>query len=200
MRHSHLINLPNLLTLSRIAATPLFVAMLLADLWYCRSLAVVVFAAASLTDYYDGRVARARRQVTDFGTFMDPLADKILVTSAMVALVVGRIVHLWLVAPIVVRDILITAMRLYGAQRGRQLETSRLAKWKTTSQFGTVVVILVLIGLQSLAGQFNWDGVMAMDGEWTQILPNGMMSAVLLLTLVSGFHYLLRPGFPYNES
>lgn len=200
MQKSHIINFPNLLTLSRIAATPLLVGMLLADPWYYRSLAVFVFAAASLTDYYDGRVARARQQVTEFGTFMDPLADKILVTSAMVALVFGRIVHLWLVAPIVGRDVLITGLRLYGAYHGRQMETSRLAKWKTTAQFGAIVVILALIGLQSMAGQFNWGGVMAMDGEWTQMVANGMMAAVLFLTLISGFHYLLRAGSSYNES
>jgi len=199
MRNSRIANLPNLLTLCRIAATPLFVGMLLADPWYCRSLAVVVFVAASLTDFYDGRVARARREVTEFGRFMDPLADKILVTSAMVALVCGRIVHLWLVAPIVVRDVLITGMRLYGAYHGRQMETSRLAKLKTTTQFAAIVIILVLIGLQSLAGQFHWDGVLAMDDKWIQMVPNGMMAAVLLLTVVSGFHYFLRASFSYNE-
>ena len=89
MDRSQLINLPNILTISRICLTVLFLGMLFADNWYGRSVAFVVFCAASLTDLYDGRLARSRAQVTRFGTFMDPLADKILVTSALVALVVS---------------------------------------------------------------------------------------------------------------
>ena len=186
-----IVNLPNVLTISRICATPLFLAMLFADTWYWRCAAVIVFAAASLTDLYDGRLARARNSVTEFGRFMDPLADKILVTSALVAFVLGRIVYAWIVVPIVVRDVVITALRLYGLRQGRMMETSRLAKWKTTAQLVAVVVILTLIGLQELAGQFQWSGLLA-AGDWIQLFTNGLMAAVLLLTLLSGFHYFLR--------
>ena len=186
-----ILNLPNLLTISRIFATPLFLAMLFTDIWYWRSTAVFVFAAASLTDLYDGRLARARNSVTEFGRFMDPLADKILVTSALIAFVLGRIVHAWIVVPIVVRDVVITALRLYGLRQGRMMETSLLAKWKTMAQLVTVVLILALIGLQELASQFQWSGVLA-HGDWIQLLTNGLMAGVLLLTLLSGFHYFLR--------
>lgn len=186
-----ILNLPNLLTISRIFATPLFLAMLFADAWYWRSPAVLVFAAASLTDLYDGRLARARNSVTEFGRFMDPLADKILVTSALIAFVLGRIVHAWIVVPIVVRDVVITALRLYGLRQGRMMETSALAKWKTTAQLVTVVLILTLLGLQELAGQFQWSGVLAY-GDSIRLLTNGLMAGVLLLTVLSGFHYFLR--------
>ena len=133
-RKSEIFNLPNTLTISRICLTPLFLALMFAEDWYLRSLAVVVFAIASLTDLYDGRLARTRNAVTEFGSFMDPLADKILVTSALIALVLSRIVHFWLVIPIVVRDVLITGMRLRGAYHGHQMETSRLGQERHTKR------------------------------------------------------------------
>lgn len=199
MNWNQLVNLPNVLTVSRIILTVLFLGVLFADTWYWRSMAFVIFGVASLTDLYDGRLARSRSQVTSFGTFMDPLADKILVTSALVAFVLGRMVHSWLVVPIIVRDVLITAMRLYGVYHGHQMETSRLARWKTAAQLCTVVVILFVTGLQEVMGRFNYGGL-PMDGEWIPVLFNGLVATVLLLTLLSGFHYFLRSGYSYNES
>jgi CDP-diacylglycerol--glycerol-3-phosphate 3-phosphatidyltransferase len=190
-----IVNVPNLLTISRIFLTPLFLAMLFADTWYWRSMACVVFALASVTDFYDGRMARSNNRVTDFGRFMDPLADKILVTSALIALVLGRIVHYWLVLPIVVRDIIITGMRLYGVYHGRQMETSRLAKWKTFAQLLAVVIILFAIGLQEVFGRFEWDHLLPLEESLVPTLSNGLMAAVLLLTLASGFHYFIRTGY-----
>ena len=184
-------NLPNLLTLSRIALTPLFLGMLFAESWYLRSSACVVFAIASLTDFYDGRLARSKHVETDFGRFMDPLADKILVTSALVALVWSRLVHVWLVAPIVVRDIVITAMRAHAAYRGRPLETTRLAKWKTTTQLVTVIIILFVVGLQETLGRFGSPTGTAPEWIWLPFLSNGLMGTVLVLTLLSGLHYFL---------
>lgn len=194
-----ILNLPNALTILRICLTPLFLALMFHEDWYLRSLAVVVFAVASLTDLYDGRIARGRNSVTEFGRFMDPLADKILVTSALIAFVVSRIVHFWLVVPIIVRDVLITAMRLRGAYHGRQMETSRLAKWKTTVQLLSVVIILLLIGLQEIVERYNGVGPLPLDGSWFPLLTNGLMAAVLFLTLLSGLHYFLKTGFSYDE-
>lgn len=199
MSKGNIVNLPNFLTLLRIALTPLFLFMLFAETWYWKSLAVVVFGAASLTDFYDGRLARAGNQVTAFGRFLDPLADKILVTSALIAFVFGRMVNLWLVIPIVVRDILITGLRLYGLYHGRQMVTSRLAKWKTAVQLFTVVFILFIVGLQEALPRFSERGAFFLQGEWIQTLANGLMAAVLLLTVLSGFHYLFRASFFYNE-
>ena len=195
-----IVNLPNFLTLTRIGLTPLFLFMLFAETWYWKSLAFVVFGAASLTDFYDGRLARAGNQVTAFGRFLDPLADKILVTSALVAFAFDQMVNLWLVVPIVVRDILITGMRIYGLYRGRQMVTSRLAKWKTAAQLFSVVLILFIICLQEMIGRFIGDETFFLDGERIQMLANGLVLAVLLLTVLSGFHYLFRAGFFYKES
>jgi CDP-diacylglycerol--glycerol-3-phosphate 3-phosphatidyltransferase len=193
------INLPNLLTLSRIAATPVFVLLVLADAWYWRSLSVAVFTAASLTDYYDGRLARSRHTVTEFGRFMDPLADKILVLAALGALAASRVVHLWLVIPVVVRDIVVTGLRLRSMYVGRQLQTSRLAKAKTMTQLCVIVVVLALLAAAEAAGHFGWQVVLLEPGPLS-LLANGLMAAVLILTVLSGFHYLVRPGISLNES
>ena len=187
-----IVNLPNILTVSRILATPLFLAMLFSEGAPWRGAAVIVFLLASLTDLYDGRLARARDCVAEFGRFMDPLADEILVTSALVAFALGRIVNAWIVVPIVIRDVVITGRRMYGLYQGRMMETSRLAKWKTPVQLVTVIVILPLVGLQEVAGYYEW-GVQA-AWAWLPLLSNGLMAAVLVLTLMSGFHYFFRNG------
>ena len=195
MNYRALINWPNVLTATRIGLTPLFVFMLLAEAWYWRSLAFVVFGAASLTDFYDGKLARSGNRETSVGKFLDPLADKILVTSALLALVFGQMVSIWLVVPIVVRDVLITGLRLYGIYHGRQMITSRLAKWKTAVQLFTVVFLLFVIGLQEILARFHHEDIFPFDEVEFQLLANGLMSAVLLLTLLSGFHYLVRRQF-----
>jgi CDP-diacylglycerol--glycerol-3-phosphate 3-phosphatidyltransferase len=192
MSYHALINWPNFLTVMRICLTPLFVVMLLAEAWHWKSLAFVVFGAASLTDFYDGKLARSGNRETSVGRFLDPLADKILVTSALLALVFGKIVSIWLVVPIVVRDVLITGLRVYGLYHGRQMITSRLAKWKTALQLFTVVFLLFVIGLQEILARFHHDEIFPFDEGQFQLLANGLMSAVLLLTLLSGFHYLVR--------
>ena len=193
-------NLPNCLTVLRIGLTPLFLLLLFADTWYWRSLAFVVFSLASLTDFYDGKLAREGNQVTSLGRFLDPLADKILVSSALIALAVDKMVNFWLVLPIIGRDIVITGMRLYGVSRGRQMVTSRLAKWKTAVQLITVLFVLFAIGLEEAVGRFAADSSFLIDDRLIQMLADSLLVLVLLLTLLSGFHYLFRATFSYKES
>ena len=199
MSKPEFLNLPNCLTISRICLTPLFLMMLLSEPWYWRSMALVVFGIASLTDFYDGRLARAGNRVTALGRFLDPLADKILVTSALIAFVWGRMVNFWLVAPVVVRDVLITGVRFYGLYHGRQMVTSRLAKWKTAVQLISIVVILSLTSAQEFLDRFGQESALPLEGQWVPFLTNGLMGAVLFLTLLSGVHYLFRPHF-YRKS
>lgn len=189
-----LLNLPNVLTLARIGLTPLFLVLLFAEPWYWKGLSFVVFAVASLTDFYDGHLARTGGRETAVGRFLDPLADKILVTSALVAFAVGRMVHYWLIVPVIVRDVAITGLRIYGLYRGRHMVTSRLAKWKTAFQLFSVVVILFAIGLEAYLGRA--DGAMAAGpGETVRLLSNALMGAVLVLTVASGVHYLFGASF-----
>ena len=140
-------------------------------------------------------MARSNNRVTNFGRFMDPLADKILVTSALIALVLGRIVHYWLVLPIVVRDIVITGMRLYGVYHGRQMETSRP---------GQVEDLRPAAGCRHHPFRHRPSGGLRplrvgppapLEESLVPTLSNGLMGAVLLLTLASGFHYFIRTGY-----
>ena len=200
MDRREIFNLPNCLTAVRIALTPIFLLLLFADTWYWKSLAFVVFSAASLTDLYDGKLARAGNQETPLGRFLDPLADKILVTSALVALALNKMVNFWIVLPIVGRDILITGIRLYGLSRGKQMVTTRLAKWKTVAQLITVLFILLVIGVEETVERFAANSSFFLDDQLIQLLANVLLAGVLLLTLLSGFHYLFRATFSYKES
>lgn len=200
MDRREIFNLPNCLTALRIALTPIFLLLLFADTWYWKSLAFVVFSAASLTDLYDGKLARAGNQETPLGRFLDPLADKILVTSALVALAFNKMVNFWIVLPIVGRDILITGIRLYGLSRGKQMVTTRLAKWKTVAQLISVLFILLVIGVEETVERFAANSSFFLDDQLIQLLANVLLAGVLLLTLLSGFHYLFRATFSYKES
>ena len=200
MDRREILNLPNCLTALRIALTPIFLLLLFADTWYWKSLAFVVFSAASLTDLYDGKLARAGNQETPLGRFLDPLADKILVTSALVALALNKMVNFWIVLPIVGRDILITGIRLYGLSRGKQMVTTRLAKWKTVAQLITVLFILLVIGVEETVERFAANSSFFLDDQLIQLLANVLLAGVLLLTMLSGFHYLFRATFSYKES
>jgi CDP-diacylglycerol---glycerol-3-phosphate 3-phosphatidyltransferase len=193
-------NLPNLLTLLRIVLTPIFLVMLFAGTWYGKGVAFVVFSIASVTDYFDGRLARSGNQVTAVGRFLDPLADKILVTSALIAFVFDHMVSFWLVVPIVVRDIAITGLRIYGLSGGRQMVTSKFAKWKTAVQLFAVIFLLLLTGVEDVVRRFNPETEFVLGPERISVLANTLVAAVLLLTVLSGVQYLTRPSFSREES
>lgn len=133
---------PNQLTLLRILLTPIFVCLLLSPNPIMNFAAMGVFLIASLTDWYDGYFARKYGYVTNWGKFLDPLADKILVSAAFFCLVYLDVVQLWMVIIIVIRDFLITGLRSYAMFRGTPVVTSRLAKIKTTVQMTAVYLLL----------------------------------------------------------
>ena len=140
-----LTDLPNLLTLSRIAAIPLLVVLVAlhqapADIGAC-----IVFSAAAITDYFDGRLARSRSQQSDLGRMLDPIADKLLVAAALMMLVgLGRLSALGLYPAIVImlREILVSGLREYLAELRIGLPVTQLAKWKTGFQMGALGTLL----------------------------------------------------------
>jgi cardiolipin synthase len=179
-----LTDLPNLLTLSRIAAIPLLVVLVAvhdprADLAAC-----IVFGIAAITDYFDGRLARVRRQISDFGRMLDPIADKLLVGATLMLLVGhGRLSDPGLYPAIVImlREILVSGLREYLAGIRIGLPVTRLAKWKTGFQMGALGTLL--------AGDTG-AGVLHLS-----FLPVGVIGEVMLwvaavLTLVTGWDYL----------
>ncbi len=140
-----LTDLPNLLTLSRIAAIPLLVGLTAVHSPACNLAACAVFGAAGITDYLDGRLARERRQVSDIGRMLDPIADKLLVAATLMLLVgQGRLSALGLYPAIVImlREILVSGLREYLAGLRVGLPVTTLAKWKTGVQMGALGTLL----------------------------------------------------------
>lgn len=135
---------PNQLTLLRILLTPVFLAFLFSQDPILRQVSLVVFILALLTDWYDGWVARRWGYVTRWGTFLDPLADKIVTSAALIAFVILDLAPAWAVWLIVLRDIAITLLRSYSEWKGKPFDTSRLAKTKTFLLFVVIYYILIL--------------------------------------------------------
>jgi cardiolipin synthase len=140
-----LTDLPNLLTLSRIAAIPLLVVLVALHQAPADIVACIVFSAAAITDYFDGRLARSRSQQSDLGRMLDPIADKLLVAAALMMLVgLGRLSALGLYPAIVImlREILVSGLREYLAELRIGLPVTQLAKWKTGFQMGALGTLL----------------------------------------------------------
>ena len=140
-----LTDLPNLLTLSRIAAIPLLVALVAVRTPAADFLACVVFSAAAITDYFDGRIARGRRQISDIGRMLDPIADKLLVGAALMLLAGQERLSDWGLYPAIVimlREILVSGLREYLAGLRVGLPVTGLAKWKTGFQMGALGTLL----------------------------------------------------------
>ena len=179
-------NLPNKLTVVRIALIPVFVALLMIDsVPHNYILAAVVFIAASLTDLFDGKIARKRGLVTDFGKLMDPLADKMLVTAAIVVFI-----KLGLTGPVEViiilsRDLLITSMRLVAASSGAVLAAGMFGKIKTASQMTAIITVMVIKEVEYL-------GVIPFITDNANIICNILMWIVAILTLASGIDYVVK--------
>lgn len=178
-------NLPNKLTIFRVILIVPFVVVLLGGEagWFGDNsllyggIALAIFIVASLTDLIDGKIARKYNLVTDFGKFMDPLADKLLVSAAMIALVeMGRI-PVWVVIVIISREFIISGFRLVASDNGVVIAASYWGKFKTTFQ-----MVMVCLMLLDLSEKFAWYGV----------LTNIIMWIALILTVVSLVDYLMK--------
>ena len=136
-------NLPNKLTCLRMVMIPFFVLFMYLDVPYARMIALAIFVAASLTDTADGYIARKYNLITDFGKFMDPLADKLLVCSAMICLVRTGELPAWIVIIIIAREFIISGFRLGAADNGIVIAASWWGKIKTVCQMAMIIVILL---------------------------------------------------------
>ncbi len=179
-----LTDLPNVLTLSRIAAIPVVVALALCGVPVCDLLACVLFSAAGVTDWLDGRIARNRQQLSDLGRMLDPIADKLLVGATLMVLAATGRLALWGLYPAIVillREIMVSGLREHLAGMRVGLPVTRLAKWKTGFQMGALGTLL--------AG----DSTARLLGLWP--LPVASIGGCMLwvaaaLTLVTGWDYL----------
>lgn len=137
-------NLANKVTISRILLVPLFmVILLIKGIPYREYLAAGVFILAASTDGLDGYLARSRKQITKFGTFMDPLADKLLVSAALISLVELGKIYAWIAFIIIAREFFVTGLRSVAATDGIVISASKLGKLKTVSQIVAIVALLI---------------------------------------------------------
>ena len=169
-------NLPNKLTLLRVFMIPFFVVFMLTDLGgsYGKYIALAIFIAASLTDMLDGTIARKYNLVTNFGKCMDPLADKLLVCSAMICLVdKGRLAS-WIVIIIISREFIISGFRLIASDNGVVIAASYWGKFKTVFQMLMIIVLILDLG-----GSFV-------------LLEQILIYVALILTVVSLVDYLMK--------
>ena len=168
-------NLPNKLTMFRIFLIPFFVIFMMIPLSYGNIIALIIFIVASLTDTLDGHIARKYNLITDFGKFMDPLADKLLVCSAMICLIDKGLLAAWIVIIIVAREFVISGFRLIAADNGIVIAASIWGKAKTVSQMAMIIVLLLNINHPF----FFWLG---------QIL----IYVALVLTIISLVDYIVK--------
>lgn len=138
-------NLPNKLTLFRVILIPFFVFFLLTPYFegYGNYIAVAIFIVASITDFLDGKIARKYNLVTNFGKFMDPLADKLLVCSALICLIQLESIPAWVVIIIIAREFIISGFRLIASDNGVVIAASYWGKFKTAFQMLTVIVLIL---------------------------------------------------------
>lgn len=187
-------NLPNKLTVGRMVLTALFVmALLLPHLPWGKTAALVLFGVASLTDWWDGWLARTRKMETVFGALLDPVADKILTCAAFICFVELRdqkgdaLVQAWMVLIIVARDFLVTGLRLVARERGVVLKAERLGKHKTISQIVTIIFILIGVAAREEWRSLGFDA-RQFDAAFSTA-AFGLMLVTVALTVWSGWSY-----------
>ena len=173
----NLIHGPNLLTLFRIAAVPIIIILMLFPNRICVFVAALVFSAAAITDYLDGFYARKRNMVTTLGKIMDPVADKLLVSSAFIMLAALNWVPAWMVCIIIGRELAVTGLRNIIAEKGEDLSASNLGKFKTGFQIAAIIPLMI---------HFPFFGLNV------QAIGNLFLWGALVFTIWSGADYFVR--------
>jgi CDP-diacylglycerol--glycerol-3-phosphate 3-phosphatidyltransferase len=197
-------NLPNKLTVSRFGFTVIFLWLLFwpSEVPYRYTLALLFFCIAGVTDFLDGRIARSRHLITNFGILMDPLADKIMTCSAFIAFVESTHLHAsapvklaaWMVVIIVARELAITGLRLLAASKNVVLAAERYGKHKTISQIVAIIALLVV------DARNEWPDVLKnIFVPWAPMFTEIALWVTVALTVVSGMIYLWRNRALYLE-
>jgi len=188
-------NLPNKLTVGRFAVTVVFLWVLFAPIPFHHTLALFFFCLAGVTDFLDGRLARSRGLITNFGVLMDPLADKIMTCSAFIAFVESShqsshppvTVEAWMVIIIVARELTITGLRLLAASKNVVLAAERYGKHKTVSQ---IVAIIALLAVDAGNEWPSW--LQQLLKGWLPVFAEIALWLTVVLTATSGILYLWR--------
>ena len=183
--------LPNQLTILRMILTPVFLVLFLSPEPLLKQISLAVFFIAALTDWYDGWLARKFNYITTWGKFWDPLADKILTSSAFIGFAILNIIEVWMVIIILARDFIITGLRAYADYKNVPFPTSYYAKWKTFIQmFFLYYLLIVYIGMHSnqiYEGNENIFSIL-MNEHFIYYA----MLAITIITLHSGITYFIQ--------
>lgn len=174
-------NLPNAISLFRVLMVPVLMVFLLADIPSGDIVALVVFVAAAASDWLDGYVARRRGQTSVMGAFLDPLADKLLVTGALVSLVELDELSAWVAMVVIARELAVSGLRMAAAAKNVVISASKWGKIKTVSQMAAIAALII---------EPRW-----LKPEWTlwgQKVTWYLVVIMLVLTVVSGLHYFVR--------
>ena len=204
-------NLPNKLTVLRLILVPVFMLFTYIDNVYTRILALVIFVGAGVTDLYDGYLARKYNMVTRFGVFLDPLADKLIITAALISFVGIPEAHIpaWMVVLIVAREFVITGLRALAASQGEVVAADQGGKFKTAVQTTAILTILLVLILHSGLGHFwgmpiaelekqpGWRAECAKLLNWS---PYWMCFAATLFSLSTGISYLRKHQNLFKET
>lgn len=178
-------NIPNKLTIARMLITPVFLAVILMDFPHKFIVSAVVFVIASLTDFMDGRLARKNNEITVFGKLLDPVADKMLTTAAMLAFMKMGLCNIWVVMIVLTREFVITSVRLVASAQGVVIPANIWGKVKTACQMTFTILILVLGELQETFNIFRFIKFIGFE-EFSGIL----LWITAVLTVISGLTYL----------
>lgn len=196
-------NLPNKITVARIFLVPIFIIVLFLPFEDANLIGLIIFIIASLTDSLDGHIARSRNLVTNFGKFLDPLADKLLVSSALIALVGMHKIPSWFATVVIAREFMVTGIRLLANGEGRVIAASIWGKIKTITQIVAISLLLLdttaplasdkadvfmVFKLQNLISTFNESPVTNVIG----ILAVIMIIVAIIITIFSGVDYLVK--------
>lgn len=191
-------NLPNKLTVSRLFLTGVFVACFYVPWSHAMTAALLTFSAASITDYLDGKIARSRNLVTNFGKLFDPLADKVLIAAAFILLVERTEMKAWIAIAILAREFFVTGIRLIAANQGAVLAAERLGKHKMLWQIITVLYFLLrAASAETLFSPLRPWLAPSTAHDW---IGGFIVGITTVLTLVSGFSYFWKNRHLFDDA
>jgi CDP-diacylglycerol--glycerol-3-phosphate 3-phosphatidyltransferase len=194
-------NAANLVTLSRIVVTPIFIVLIFKDALWCKWTAGLLFGYGAFSDYLDGYLARKYHLNSDFGALLDPLADKVLLLSAFLVFVQMQLAPAWMVLTIAAREFLITGLRQMALSRNVVIAASRAGKHKTVSQIVAISVILAILCVRATVEQSpgQWDVWLMRAGVWGEWLerfvwggPYWLVFYATVMSVLSGLDYVVR--------
>ena len=168
-------NLPNKLSIARAACIPVIVILLYLQDPACRITAGILFILACITDFLDGRIARSRNLITDFGKFIDPVADKLLVLTTLIMLIHRQMMPAWVVIIVLCRELSVDGLRMVAVTQGKVIAAGPLGKWKTACQMVLISTMLILD--------------LSFSSSWPVMVLTGIM---VLLTIGSAVDYFVR--------